>query len=205
MVYIDEATSALFRTSGNRGLFFKLESDPALHLWSGFSDVDAGIPSTDLPSGDRYIGAGVFKALPELEAVINGTATSLEFTIDGVLPEYAERVDEEAPDVLGSVLRIGIAALDERWQPVTPIIWLTRGIADYWSMDQRPVKGDRNATRTLSLVVTFGASGRSRPRRASWTPAQQQAFPVPSGVAPDRFCDQVFRYQRGHQVSWPRS
>lgn len=199
---IDPAVAASFRGSHNLGIFFRLGTDPALHLWFGVNDVPIGIPSLD-PEGTVYLGGGRFIAVPELEVLINGQAGRVEFTLSSAVPEFASfllDLDTDAPPVQGAPVHVGIAALDDRWQPKTPAIPLWRGEADYWSVRQDPVPDAASMPmRTLALSVGTGNTARKRPRRIAWTHAMQQSI-----SATDRFCDRVSRYTRQYVVTWPR-
>jgi hypothetical protein len=93
-----------------------------------------------------------------------------------------------------------MAAFDSDWQPtVMDILPVEQAIADYWSMTGSIATGARQQTRTLSLSASVGETGRSRPRRVTYTQAQQQ-FVYPT----DDFCVNVARYDRGYSLSWPR-
>jgi hypothetical protein len=205
MNYLTPATADLFRGNLNLGIFIRLDHpDPAgvLRLWLGVNEIKmtmAGV-ETGLHS---YYGAGRLQSVPELEAIINDGAQRMEITIEGVSDEAQARIDSDPPDVVGKKLHIGMAAFDANWQPtVMDILPLQHGLADYWSMSATISRGGmqpQSQLRTLSLSASVGQTGRSRPRRATYTDAQQK-FRFPT----DDFCINVARYDRGFTVAWPK-
>jgi hypothetical protein len=199
MLYLPAPVTEALRGSVNLGLYWRLGTEPALHLWMGFNDVPIGIPSLDA-EGTVYLGAGKLMNIPELEVLINGIADRTEFYLSGVSIEASNIVDEEAPPVTGAPVHVGIAVLNDRYQPTTPIIPLWTGTADYWTMKQsRTEKATDTPTRTIAISVGTGDTTRSRPRFGFWTDAQQRII-----SSTDAFCDRVARYSRGYQVTWPR-
>jgi hypothetical protein len=200
-LYIPEATAALFGENVNLGIFFRLDhAEPAgiLRLWLGVGDRRLAMPPPD-PTLQIWHGAGRWQSSPDLEVIINGGASRIEFSIEGVSAEAQSRIDAVNPEVLGRSIHIGMAAFDTAWQPVMDILPLSHSIADYWSMIGSVVTGRAQQTRTLSLSAAVGETGRSRPRRTTYTPPQQK-FLYPD----DDFCRNVARYDRGFSLAWPR-
>lgn len=204
--YLAPATAALFRKSLNLGLFFRLDHpDPAgvLRLWLGVNRVRMkmlGVTGVEATTPQIYYGAGRLQSVPDLDVILNGGASRLEIAIEGVSDEAQTQIDTSPPDVLGRQLKIGMAAFDDSWQPtIMDILPIEHAIADYWSMTGSIATGSKEQTRTLSLSASVGETGRSRPRRVTYTQAQQQ-FTYPD----DDFCMNVARYDRGYSLSWPR-
>lgn len=204
MAYIDTATIAYLKDSLNLGLFLRLDTTPSLHLTLGVNDMPIGISSVD-SAGTVYRGAGILQNLPDLEMLINGIADTVRFTVSGVDDTFAARLDESAPDLLGSKIHVGFAPLDDNYQPVTNIIPIWLGWADFWSAAQtESVDHTQPAMNSITLVAKSGAQGRSKQNLSTYTDqAQRQIYPV-SGQNDDRFCERVARYFQGYIVSWPR-
>jgi hypothetical protein len=200
-LYIPDATADLFGKNINLGIFFRLDhpsSSGILRLWLGVGDRKLAMTSVE-PTAQTYFAAGRWQSSPDLEVIINGGATRIEFSIEGVSADAQARIDAVNPDVLGRSIHIGMAAFDTAWQPVMSILPISHSIADYWSMSGTVVIGRAEMTRTLSLSAAVGETGRSRPRRTTYTPPQQK-FLYPT----DDFCKNVARYDRGFSLAWPR-
>lgn len=154
-------------------------------------------------TAEIYYGAGRLMSVPDLDAILNDGASRMDISIEGVSDSAQARIDADPPDVIGRKLHIGMAAFDEDWQPtIMDILPLQHAIADYWSMTGTIATGGKDPkpqVRTLTLSASVGQTGRSRPRRATYTDAQQK-FRFPS----DDFCMNVARYDRGYSVAWPR-
>jgi hypothetical protein len=181
-----------------RAVFFRLDTDPPLRLWTGINDIGIGIDVVD-EAGSVYLGAGRLLDVPDLEVLINGLADRVDIFLPGVSVEAANRVAAGAPSVQGLAVNIGVATLDDRYQPLTSIIPVWYGLADLWSMAQTASADPASPpTRTLALSVGAGRTGRARARRAAYTPAQQKLlFPT------DEFCEFVSRYTSLYEVKWP--
>lgn len=201
--YFTTDQDAALRAMRNVGIFWRLnlptttDGDQTLRLWMGLNDIPIGIEAID-DAGSMYTGAGRLLALPELEILINGLADRIEFNLSGVPSEVVAKIDDAAPEVKGQEVHVGIAPLDDNYQPVTSILPLWFGIADFWSIKMDPTQ-DSPSTRTITLSVGSGMTGRSRPRRLMFTDAAQRSlYPT------DKFFDRVARYVRTYVVAWPR-
>jgi hypothetical protein len=189
--------STVISRIGN-AVFFRLGSTPPLRIWCGINDIGIGIDDVDV-AGSTYLGAGQLLNVPDLEVLINGIADRIHFFLPGVTVDAANKVAAEAPEVLGLDVHVGIALINDRYQPVTQITPVWQGKADMWSMRQDPIANPTEAvTRTLVLSVGTGPTGRSRPRRTTYSTAQQKlVYPT------DDFCNRVTRYTRQYEVKWP--
>jgi hypothetical protein len=199
-LYIPDATAQLFGKNVHLGIFFRLDHPTAagiLRLWLGVGDRDLAMPPIE-PTAKTYHGAGRWQSTPDLDVIINGGASRIEFSIEGVSQDATDRINAVNPDVLGRSVHIGMAAFDNDWQPATDILMISHSIADFWSLAGSVVTGRAQMTRTLTLSTGVGETGRSRPRRTTYTQAQQQ-FLYPD----DDFCKNVVRYDRGFSLAWP--
>lgn len=202
MGYIPDADAALFGNSTNLGIFIKIDLDVAdggpLRLWLGINDVPAHFDNIEVADA-TYHGAGKLVTAPDFDVIINGTAERIEITMEGVSAEAQALIDMANPQVVGRRVFIGMGGFDEKWQRTTEIIALSQWTADYWASAASVAVGDEPQTRALSLSCASGDIARSRPRRATYTQAQQKLrFPT------DDFCINVLRYDRGFTLSWPR-
>lgn len=200
MGYIPDETINAFRGVYNLGLFFRLDTDPALHLWWGVSDKTAAIPDLDV-AGTLYYGAGIMLGVPDaLEILINGTAARVDWAMIGVDPDLTANLADDAPIVVGKRADFAIAALDDRWQLLAQPLSIWVGTADFWA-EAQPNEPDitKSKTRTLMLSTMTGDTSRSLAYYATWTDQDQHR------VSPtDSFCERVPRYYTGLQITWPR-
>jgi hypothetical protein len=195
--YIDEDTALMFRASISLGIYIRVETDPMLRLWSGINEISQTMPPIAVTPETYYPLRMV--AVPELDAIINQVASRVEIILEGVSVDAADEIAGLDPDVVGCNVNFGFAAHDANWQALTPIQSVAEGVADFWAMGQPAVAGSQTPTRTLSLSVGFGETGRKRPRRVAYSDTQQQ-FRYPG----DTFCKDVPRYHRGYAIAWPR-
>lgn len=179
-------------------VFFRLDTDPPLRLWCGINDIPIQLTNVDA-GGAVYLGAGRLLNVPDLEVLINGIADRVEFYLPGVSVENSNRVAAGAPAIQGAAVHVGLATLDDRYQPTTEITPVWYGLADLWAMKQ-PKSSDPSQppARTLVLSVGSGRTGRARARRAAYTSVQQKLL-----YPDDKFCDFVSRYTTLYEVKWP--
>jgi hypothetical protein len=196
--YVPENIIEAMRSSHTLGIFFRLDTDPALHIWMGVNDIPAGFDSIDA-DGTVYLGGGRLLNVPTLEVLINGQADDVVFGISGIDPKSAQKVIDAMPDVRGKRVYLGITTLDKYYQPMGPIIPLWEGIASHKKDRLPPVVGNEPHTVTLALAIVSGGSTRSRPALSVWDSAHQKAlYPT------DRGCDATARLARGVAPEWPK-
>ena len=200
MGYIPDATVAAFKGVFNLGLFFRLETSPALHLWWGVSDTPAQIDALDV-SGTVYNGAGLMTDVPDaLEMLINGTASRVDWEMSGVPASMTANLAATAPSVVGARVDFAIAALDPRWQILGSPISVWTGTADFWAEAQSPQPDvTKPKLRKIILSTMAGDTSRALPYYATWSDLDQLAI-----SATDTFCERVPRYYSGQIVTWPR-
>ena len=205
MAYLPDGVADLLRGSVRLGVFFRMSSDPPLHLWMGLHDIEAGIVASGAIDGETavYTGAGRLLDLPDLEVLINGLADQVTFAIsveEAVYARFLSGLDAAPPEVRGARVVVGIAPLDARWHPLTDIIPLWTGTGDFWGVEHEPPEDPtRSALRKISLTIGTGDTSRAQPRQLSFTDAsQKRTSPT------DRFFERVARYVQQYIVSWPR-
>ncbi|TIX89185.1 hypothetical protein [Rhizobium sp. P44RR-XXIV] len=197
MGWIPDDTIAAMRSSFQLGIFLRIDSDPALHIWFGMNDIPARFDSIDA-DGTVYMGGGRLLGVPELQVLVNGTADSVDFTLSGIDPAASARALDSLPPIRGAAVQMGIAVLDQYYQPLGPIIPIWKGTASHVSEVSTAVQGDETPSITLSLSVVTGSVTRSRPSQAIWSDAMQKA------ISPtDDFCKQVQRLAAGLAPVWP--
>jgi len=91
MGYVPDDVIAAMRGSHSLGIFFRMDTNPALHLWMGINDIPAEFDHAIDLEGTVYLGGGRLGGIPTLEVLINGVADRVEFQMTGISPEDAER------------------------------------------------------------------------------------------------------------------
>ncbi|APG91160.1 hypothetical protein [Sinorhizobium americanum] len=192
----DNVTEAM-RGSHQLGLFLRIDTDPALHIYFGVNDIPIGFDSID-PDGTVYLGGGRLIGIPSLEVLVNGTSDAVDFTVSGIDPATGARMLDSIPPVRGKLVQIGLTTLDDYYQPMSTIIPIWTGIASHPKEGKPPIREGETATLALSLAVVAGENTRSRASRSLWSDAMQKA------ISPtDDFCKQTARLARGTQPVWP--
>lgn len=200
MGFLPDSLIAAFQGAYNLGVFFRLGTTPTLNYWFGVSDVQAAIPDVDA-AGTIYRGGGMLLDVPDaIEMLINGTADTVQFGLDGVNPALAAELLPSAPPVVGARASIALTPLDSRWQLLSAPWEAWVGHADYWAQEM-PAQSDVTKPRTLSLMLSCasGDAARGIPDLTTWTDQQQRQL-----SATDAFCERVQIYYQGRQVSWPK-
>lgn len=195
--YVPPAVIESMRSSHMLGIFLRMETDPALHIWLGVNDIPAGFDSID-PAGTVYLGGGRLLNVPTLEVLVNGQSGSVEFGISGIDPATALKVLDTMPPVRGKAVQIGLTTLDDYYQPTSGIIPIWTGAASHPSERSEPVSGSGSPTLAISLAVISGNGTRSRASASMWSSAHHKAkHPT------DLFCDGTARLARGVAPAWP--
>lgn len=195
--YVPAAVVEAMRGSHQLGLFLRVDTEPALHLWFGINDVPIGFDGID-PDGTVYLGGGRLVGIPSLEILVNGTSDAVEFFVSGIDPATGSKMLDSIPPVRGKLVQVGLTTLDNYFQPMTKIIPIWTGIASHPKEGRPAIKEGETATLTLALSVVSGENTRSRPSRALWSDAMQKA------ISPtDNFCKQTAGLARGTQPVWP--
>lgn len=199
MAYVPDATVAALRGNSSIGIFFRLGTSPALHLAFGINDIPILNPAVD-PAGTVYLGGGRFLDVPALETLINGTADKVTFSLSGIEPAIGINFLDTAPSVLGAPVSVGIAPMDSLWQPMSNIVSLWTGVADFVAEEMKP-EADMRRPRVLSFLLACSAGDTSRalPNFLTFTPQAQRLV-----AADDTFCNWVTRYVQTYRVVWPR-
>lgn len=193
-----DAMIEALRYSHQFAIFFRLGIDPPLRLWFGINDIPTKIEPIETETG-KYLGAGRFNGIPELEVLINGVADRIQFTVSGIDPDRAQELDLESLDVKGAPVHVAITALDEYYQPIVSPIPIWTGRASSVIESCPAVTGTQPQTLAYALSAGAGVPSRERVSASLWSHPQHLAlFPG------DMFCRGTARLARGVVPSWPR-
>lgn len=150
-------------------LLFRIASDPIGRVWGGLGDLV--IPADIVePAPATYLGGGELVNIPDLDHLINGTATRIDITVSGVSAETLWLALEDAPSVKGADVHIGIAYFDEAWQ-LSEVEWLSVLRADTLSVQSQD--GGQGRTRSITLSIGTDFTDRSKAPIAYFTAADQ--------------------------------
>lgn len=164
-------------------------------VWSGAGLLEIDTDDVDLEGG-IYTGVGLLGSIPPLRQLVGGAAERLEFSLNATDGPIFALADEDADDVIGAPVDMGIVFFDADWQMVAPPSWLWSGTADMPSVS-RSTEG-LEITRGVSLSVGSAFTDRTRPQLTYFTDAdQRRRSPT------DLFCERVAIYTGTHTIKWP--
>lgn len=161
-----------------KSILFRIASDPIARISSTVNSIiiPADIVETE-PA--LYLGGGNLVNVPDLEQVINGTASRIEITISGVSAETQRLAMADAPSVKGAKCHIADIYLDDDWQ-VIDVEWLAVLRADFLTTARQGL------TRSITISISTGDTDRSRAPISYWTDADQRRR-----SPDDRFFDHI--------------
>lgn len=167
----------------------RIDSDPVCYLWTGFGQLETPADAVD-PAGATWLGAAQIIGIPALQALINGVAERVNFTLSGVSTETLRLAREDKATIKGAAVRIGHVQFDADWQLDGGITWEWLGVADALRVESR--YADDGRVRQIVLMVGGADTSRSNPRFNYWTDASQRLR-----SANDAFCDHVAMISEG--------
>lgn len=146
----------------------RIACDPVARVWGGVGDLD--IPADVVEAGTaRYLGGGALVSIPELEQLINGTASRIQVVVSGVSAETMRLALEDAPSVEGARVDIGIVYFGDDLQ-IAEVEWLDEVRADSLTVD----RARDGSTRSISLSLGTDNTERSKAPIALFTDADQR-------------------------------
>lgn len=148
----------------------RIDSDPPARVWGGVGDLV--IPADAIEDAPAlYLGGGELVQIPELEQLINGTASRISVTVSGVAPETLRLALEDAPSVKGAAVHIGLVYFDDALQ-ISEVEWLSELRSDALTIDSSPAEEGRTRSITLSIGSDF--TDRSKAPIALFTDQDQR-------------------------------
>ncbi len=195
--YVPAAIIEAQRGSHQLGIFLRIGTDPALHMWFGVNDVPAGFDGIDA-DGTVYLGGGRLIGIPSLEVLVNGTSDAVDFSVSGIDPATGAAMLDSIPPVRGALVQVGLTTLDQYYQPMSRVIPIWTGIASHTKEARQPTKAGETATLSLGLSVVAGENTRSRASRVLWSDAMQKAL-----SPTDEFCSRTAELARAINPVWP--
>lgn len=167
----------------------RIATDPVCYLWTGFGDLETPADEVDL-EGARWLGAGQLIAIPALQALMNGLAQRVNFTVSGTNAETLRLAMEDKASVKGAQVRLGHVEFDADWQIDGGVAYEWIGVADALRIESRHSGAGR--VRSIILMVGSADTMRSNPRFTFWTDASQRLR-----SPDDAFCDHVAMISQG--------
>jgi hypothetical protein len=151
----------------NRNVLIRIGTTPPARIWSGIGDLQVPADGTETEDAARYLGGGeLLDGLNDIEQLINGTAARIDINVSGVAAATVKLALEEADEVKGATVDIGVAEFDDLWQLVG-VTWQAQYRADKLSITRQ------ENTRVITLSMGSDDTGRSRTINAYWTHADQ--------------------------------
>jgi hypothetical protein len=149
-------------------------------IWSGPAPLSIPGDYVETEDDATYLGGGTLLSdFSDIEQLINGTADRLDLSVSGVSRRTISLALQEAGDVKGADVDIGVVWFDDDWQ-ITRVRWEARYRADKLSVNRT------GGERTITLSMGSDDTGRSRSNNAYWTPADQRRR-----SPDDAICDHV--------------
>lgn len=178
--------------------FIRIATPIPVHLWTGGPGDFPIMDSAFDPDGTLYKGSRVLD-VPTFERIWNGLAERITVTLTGVTDDMRDAVYEEADDVRGAIVRMGIAVLDGDWQQLGAVRWLRRGRVDVIETHNAP--GERERIKTIAFSLGSQLTARRVPGSGAWTNADQRSRP---GSEDDRFCERTSMMNDNMEIVWPK-
>lgn len=180
------------------GILLRVDSTPAIRVWTGHAELEIDSDGIETEDHAVYLGSGELVGVPAVNALINGVAERVDFTLSGVgiTGALANLAASEADLVRGKAVNLGFFVMDDTWQRLSPVAWLWDGVADVVRVTRASQEGQ--AIRSISLSVGSIMTGRRRPGIAYFTDADQRRR-----SADDAFFDRVKIYNQGSTRTWP--
>ncbi len=179
----------------NRGIFFRMESDPVVRVWSGVGKVRVAPNELDA-TAQVYDGLGLLRNIPEIDRLINGEARRLTITLSGLTQEAADLVDSDMVGMDDCRARIGHLRYDRNWRPLSEIRWAWDGLVDEVGIEATQTKDGHEWTLSLSMSSAYVT--RNRAALQYYTP-KDRALVSPT----DRAFDLVPSYNAGTTRLYP--
>lgn len=168
-----------------------------VRLWTGFGDIAIDDSAFD-PDGSVFMGAGRLIDLPAFQRMWNGLAERITITLSGVDDDMRTLAYDEADDVRGAVVRLGLVILGGDWEQIGPPRWLRRGRVD--TIETENIAGERERIKTIKFSLGSQMTGRKIPGSGVYTNADQQSRP---GSEDDRFCERTPLMSAQVVIKWP--
>jgi len=160
----------------------RIAADPVARIWGGVNSLIIP-PDWVEPQEATYLGGGALLNIPDLEQVVNGTASRIEITVSGVSAQTLKLATEEAASVKGAPCHVGLVYFDDAWQ-ILEVEWLATLRADLLTTANQQAQGGRS--RSITISISTEDTDRSRSPSAWWTDADQ------ARLSPtDRFFDHI--------------
>lgn len=151
-----------------RNVLIRIGTTPPARLWSGSGDLRIAADDVEDADAALYLGGGeILEGLTDFEQLINGTADRVDINVSGVAAATVKLALEDAPDVKGALVDIGVIEFDDLWQSAG-VSWQARYRADKLTITRQA------GQRSIGLSMGSDDTGRSRNPNAYWSDADQR-------------------------------
>jgi hypothetical protein len=179
-------------------LFLRIATDPVTRAWSGVGGYAVAADAVETEGG-RYLGVGWLRNIPVMEALLNGAAESVTFTLSGVDGRILDLVDG-VQDLRGVRANLGLMFFGGRYQR-GPIYWWRRYRVDMVGSREVALPiNDGGSAVEASVSLTLGSARTSRrlSQPSTWTHVEQQRL-----HPGDLGCANVSRLTADATRPWP--
>ena len=184
IVYTADEKSALESGTCIYGGLVRVATPTPVRMWTGIGDLPVDDSTFDA-DGAIYKGSGRLINLPTFQRLINGIAERVTFTLNNITDDMRALAYEEAEDVRGSAVRLGLVIFNTEFAQIGPVRWMKSGRIDTIETRNDP-DGQGNRIKSIEFSVGSFFTGRKVPGSGTWTNADQQAR---TGSSTDRFCE----------------
>lgn len=155
-----------------RILLVRFSTDPVARICSGVNPVIIPADAVETEDGAKYLGGGKLADVPDLDQLINGTASRIDITVSGVSAATLALFTGESAGIKGCRVDIGICYQDDAWQ-ISDVEWVGQLRCDTPSIDDKP---GSNGGRTRSIGLSLGTdfTDRSTAKISYFTDADQR-------------------------------
>lgn len=154
-------------------LFLRIASDPVVRAWSGVGGHVVAPDAVEIEGG-RYLGVGWLRNIPVMDALINGAAESVTFTLSGVDARILELVDG-VEDLRGVRANLGLMFHGVRFQR-GQLWWFRRYRVDMVGSREvalPPTAGGAAVEMSVSLTLGSARTSRRLSQPSTWTHVEQ--------------------------------
>jgi hypothetical protein len=193
------AAKLLAETNSPRySVFFLIHAATGpVRAWLGIGNYELPADDVDL-TGGTYLGIGLVGEMPALRQLVGGLAERVEFVLNGADERTFRLSDDQAEEVRGAAVNVGIIFFDEHWQSPDPVAWLWDGECDVPAVE-RDGQGTQ-ISRRVTMSVGSAFVDRTRPKFAFYTDTDQKRR-----SPDDTFCSRVASYGVDSTIVWPAS
>lgn len=150
----------------------RIDCDPPVRMVATVNNRIIPADAIESEANALYLAGANLVQVPDLAAMLNDVADRIEIGISGVSVEAMALAREEADSVKGSAFNIGRIEFDDAWQ-LTKVVWLRQYRVDKINVGHQKTQVGQAPSRSITLSLGTGNTGRSSAPNAFFTAADQ--------------------------------